>query len=357
MRAAKSRNLGPSVGSVSFLGSLRDNGKSQAMALPAFALVTPIHFCIASSEPLRSSEPSMSLLKKLQGMFGGTNRVDVELRFERLRSAVSGTMSNFFVAKDREHENRIVGVKLCDIEKVDFFENRFKGMGKPSEGKIALSMKHPCVVETYEFGLTNRDQPYLVMEFIDGPGLQVLINAKDEKIFQGKRIRMMQQMAEALAYVHRMGYIHRDICPRNYICSQDLSQTKLIDFGLTVPATKDFMQPGNRTGTPLYMAPEVVRRRATDQRLDIFAFAVTCYQLLTLELPWPVAVTSGMAALHHDTSPPTEITKYRPRLNPQLASLIMQGMHPDPGQRIQEIETFVKQLKGIKSEDVVDANA
>ena len=78
-------------------------------------------------------------------------------------------------------------------------------------------------------------------------------------------------MAEALQYVHAQEFIHRDVCPRNFIYESETGNVKLIDFGLSLPARKEFMQPGNRTGTPLYMAPEVVRRRWTDQRLDIFA--------------------------------------------------------------------------------------
>lgn len=65
--------------------------------------------------------------------------VDIEARFERIRSAISGTMSNFFVAKDRYHNNRIVGVKVCDSDKVHFFESRFKGLKKPSEVKSPSS--------------------------------------------------------------------------------------------------------------------------------------------------------------------------------------------------------------------------
>ncbi|MFO0921436.1 MAG: serine/threonine-protein kinase [Pirellulales bacterium] len=292
----------------------------------------------------------MGLLDKLQGLFGGSKRIDVEMRFERIRSAVSGTMSNFFVAKDRDHGNRIVGVKLCDIEKVEFFESRFKGLKKPSEGEIAIAMKHPNVVITYEYGLTNKGQPYLVMEFVDGPGLQVLVNNREEELLRPHRLKMIRQMADALAYVHRMGYIHRDICPRNFIASEDFSLVKLIDFGLTLPATKEFMQPGNRTGTPLYMAPEVVRRRQTDQRVDIFSFGVTCYHLLTFELPWPFSEASGMAALHHDTSPPADIFKYRPDLHPNLAATVMQAMDPNPAKRIQDMETFIKQLRSVTSE-------
>ncbi|MCC6508958.1 MAG: serine/threonine protein kinase [Pirellulaceae bacterium] len=295
----------------------------------------------------------MGLFDKLKGMMGGRGgqrRVsDIEARFERLRSAVSGTMSNFIVARDRE-TNTIVGVKLCDIEKVNFFESRFKGMGKPSEGEIATSMHHKYVVETLEYGMSTKGAPYLVMEFVDGPGLQTLIHNREAGQLEGKRLLLMGQMAEALPYVHASGYIHRDICPRNFICSADINLIKLIDFGLTVPATKDFMAPGNRTGTPLYMAPEVVRRRATDQRVDIFSFGVTCYQLFTFEHPWPGSETSGLAALNHDTSNATDIFTFRPDLNKQLGALIMQSIKAKPEERVQSMEQFLKLFKQIPSE-------
>jgi len=296
----------------------------------------------------------MGFFDKIKGMIGGGSGkrrqvIDIEARFERLRSAVSGTMSNFIVARDREND-RIVGVKLCDLEKVTFFESRFKGMNKPSEGQIATSMHHKYVVETLEYGMTTKGAPYLVMEFVDGPGLQTLIHNREAKLLEGKRLNLIGQMAEAIHYVHTSGYIHRDICPRNFICTADINTIKLIDFGLTVPATKDFMLPGNRTGTPLYMAPEVVRRRPTDQRVDIFSFGVTCYQLLTFEHPWPGSETSGLAALNHDTSNATDIFTFRPDLNKQLAALIMQSIRPKPDDRVQSMELFLKTFRQISSE-------
>lgn len=276
-------------------------------------------------------------------------RIDINVRFERLRTSVSGTMSSFYVAKDREL-NRIVGLKLCDLEKHRFFEGRFKGMNKPNEGSVAASMHHPNIVETLEYGLTNKDEPYLVMEFVEGPGLQLLIHNRETEMLAGKRLLLIKQMSDALYYVHQQGYIHRDICPRNFICSPDINHIKLIDFGLTVPATKDFMQPGNRTGTPLYMAPEVVRRRPTDQKVDIFSFGVTCYQLLTFEFPWPGGDASGLAALNHDTSVARSILEYRPDLNKSLAGLIMQSVKANPVERVQSMEAFLKILNGVKSE-------
>ncbi len=278
-----------------------------------------------------------------------TKRVDIEARFERLRTAVSGTMSKFYAVRDRETD-RIVGLKLCDLEKFSFFESRFKGLDKPSEGQIAASMDHPNIIKTIEYGLTTKKEPYLIMEFMDGPGLNSLIQNKDLERLAGHRLSLIKQMADALNYVHHQGYIHRDVCPRNFICSPDITHIKLIDFGLTVPATEPFMRPGNRTGTPLYMAPEIVRRRATDQRLDIFAFGVSCYQLLTFDFPWPGGETSGLAALNHDTSNPRDILTYRPDLNRSLAGMIMQCIQSDPEKRIQDMDHLVRVLRGVSSE-------
>lgn len=293
----------------------------------------------------------MGLFDKISGLFKPEkSSVDIELRFERLRSSISGTMSNFYVARDRENNNKIVGVKVCDPEKVTFFESRFKGLNKPSEGVIATSMNHPNVAKTFEFGTTNKGMPYLVMEFVDGPGLQSIVQERNKKQVHGRGLAMIRDMATSLAYVHRCQYIHRDICPRNYICSEDMSVVKLIDFGLTVPNTPPFMQPGNRTGTPLYMAPEIVRRRSTDQRVDIFSFGVTCYHVLTFELPWPAGDTSGMAALHHDTSPPADIFQYRPDLDRALGAAVMGAMQPDLKNRTADMETFLRQIKSVKSE-------
>lgn len=289
--------------------------------------------------------------KSASNSLKSNKRIDIETRFERMRTAVSGTMSKFYAARDRETD-QVVGLKLCDFEKFSFFESRFKGMNKPSEGEIAASMDHPNIIKTLEYGLTNQKEPYLIMEFIDGPGLNTLIQNKDSERLGQQRLPLIKQMASALHYVHQKGYIHRDICPRNFICSSDISHIKLIDFGLTVPATEPFMRPGNRTGTPLYMAPEIVRRRATDQRLDIFAFGVSCYQLLAFDFPWPGGETSGLAALNHDTSNPRDILEYRPDLNRTLAGVIMQCVQANPESRVPTMEKFIQALNKVDSETV-----
>lgn len=311
----------------------------------------------------------MSLLDSIRSMWKGSRgasgsaassgphrgishgKVNIESRFERLRSSVSGTMSNFFVARDRE-SNQIVGVKLCDPEKVSFFESRFKGLNKPSEGEIALALRHPLIVETYEAGMSTKDEPFLVMEYIEGPSLQKVIADRNEQAVASSRLDLIRNMAESLLFVHQRDFIHRDICPRNYICLPDVSGLKLIDFGLTVPATGPFMAAGNRTGTPLYMSPEIVRRRPTDRRVDIFSFGVSCYCLCTFEFPWQTALTNGRAALNHDTTPPKDILGYRPDLDPRLAKAIMQAMNPKLEERTASLEIFLRQIQAVKTATV-----
>ena len=291
----------------------------------------------------------MGLLDSFRSAFKSSSggRIDVEGRFTRQRTAVTGTMAHFFVAKDREHDDRMVGVKILDIEKMELFESRFKGLKKPSEGEIALSMKHPNVVETYEVGYSLKGEPVIVMEYIAGPSLQNIVVQKQEQHVAGKRIKLIRDMAEALKYVHQQGYIHRDICPRNFICLPKSTGIKLIDFGLTVPATAPFMAPGNRTGTPLYMSPEIIRRRPTDQRVDIFSFGVTCYCLCSFQHPWQGEILNGRAALHHDTSPPKDLRERCPNIDPRLSRAIMHACHPKVEERTKDMDQFLQAIRSI----------
>ncbi len=303
----------------------------------------------------------MSLLDSLRSMFGSSSgqknrgairgKVNIDERFERMRYSSSGTMSNFFVARDREND-KVIGVKLCDADKVKFFENRFRGLNKPTEGEIAMSMRHPLIVETYEYGMSTKDEPFLLMEFIEGPSLQKIVADRNEAAVAATRLNLIRDMAESLNYVHHREFIHRDICPRNYICLPDISGLKLIDFGLTVPATPAFMAAGNRTGTPLYMSPEVVRRRPTDKKVDIFSFGISCYCLCTFEFPWLTSQTSGRAALHHDTTAPTDIMVARPDLDPRLGRAIMQAFNPKLHERTASLDVFLRQIQGVTTATV-----
>jgi serine/threonine protein kinase len=288
----------------------------------------------------------MGLLDSFKALL--RSKVNIRSRFELLREAVSGTMSNFYMARDRQ-SGEIVGLKVLDREKTAFLESRFQTLNKPSEGEIAMRFTHPRIVKTLEHGITNEDEQYLVMEFLEGPGLNSLIIGRSN-LLDGRRLPLLRQGAEALSFVHKTGFIHRDVCPRNFVVSPDGESLKLIDFGLSVPATAPFMAPGNRTGTANYMAPEVVRRRKTSTRLDVFSFGVTAYELCTFALPWPKG--QGKEAMSHGVEEPTPMTQYRPRINPRLAEAITACLAADPAQRPASLDEFLKLIKGIKHEDV-----
>ncbi|MCH2594641.1 MAG: serine/threonine protein kinase [Pirellulales bacterium] len=276
-------------------------------------------------------------------------KVDISKRYEILRDAVSGTMSDFHMARDRE-TTQIVGLKILDKKKHEQLEMRFRGLEKPSEGEIATSFDHPRIVITQGYGLTTKGEQFLVMEFLEGPGLNSLIVGQSN-LLDGNRLVLMRQAAEALQVVHDAGYIHRDICPRNYVCSPDATSLKLIDFGLTVPAQPEFMQPGIRTGTPNYMSPEVVRRKHTDQRLDIFAYGVSMYEMFAFELPWQRGSGDGRAAMNHGLTKPTPLSHYYPSIHPKIEEIIFKCMEPDVNDRIQTISEVLSSIAPLSHED------
>ena len=292
----------------------------------------------------------MGFLDKIFGGKGdGGAPLDVSARFRLDRHAFTGTMSKFHVAQEIG-TNKLFGLKLLDGEKTKYFNSRFKGLNKPHEAEIAMKIKHDRVVETYEFGKTTTGQEYILMEYVEGPGLDIAIRQKKHELFPD-RLELIRQMAKALQSVHDAGFIHRDVCPRNFICYKDFTWLKLIDFGLTVPDEPPYKMPGNRTGTPQYMAPEIVRRRSTDHRLDLFSFGITAYRLLTFQHPWRTTDTTGTAALAHDTSDVTPIFEHHPKLNKPLAKAIHKCLEVNVDKRTASAKQFLSAIRTVKQED------
>ena len=274
------------------------------------------------------------MLKFLKSLFKRKpkiNKVDIESRFQLVSRVGQGSMSKVWRAVDRRLE-KTVALKVLDFEKTKRLESRFAHMKskKPSEGEIAIKLKHPHIVETYEYGITTKDEQFLVMEFVEGMSLSYLIDVQND-VMKKKRLRIIVELGEAIEYFHRQNWIHRDICPRNVIVDQKLS-TKLIDFGLVVPNIAEYQAPGNRTGTATYMAPELIKRQKTDQRIDIFAYAVTCFEMYTKELPWPGGETLE-AVVQHINLPPKELRKLVPDIDPIVAKTIMRGLALQPQDR------------------------
>ncbi len=278
----------------------------------------------------------MAFAEFLTRLLGGPPKTDLWHRYERLHESISGTMSNFYKAKDKK-TGAIVGLKVLDPKKIDPIEGRYKGLGKPGEGEISTKIIGSNTVTTLEWGTATDGRPFIVQEFIEGTLLHALLSAK-KPLPPRQRLDLVRQAAAAIATVHKAGFVHRDICPRNFILTPD-GRLILFDFGLTVPDKPVFLQPGNRIGTPNYMAPEVVRRRQADKRIDLFSFGITAYEICTLDLPWPRGST-GKAALAHDT-PPSDIREHWPEIPEPLAAAVMACLNAEPSKRPASIENFL----------------
>jgi serine/threonine protein kinase len=161
-------------------------------------------------------------------------------------------------------------------------------------------------------------------------GLNYLIETGSERL-NGKRPELLVQIAEALDYLHRQGFLHRDICPRNVMVTKE-HVVKLIDFGLAIPDRPEFNKPGNRTGTPDYLAPEIIRRVTTDLRVDLFALGVTAYELYTTQLPWEKG-QSQVTLQSHMNSPGRDPREFKPDLDTATAEFLIKAIERKPRDR------------------------
>lgn len=284
----------------------------------------------------------MGLFNGLKKLFAGDPRknqprVNIHQRFELGGKSGQGSMSKVYRVRDRQL-GRDFYLKILDKEKTAKFEERFVGLNRPSEGVISMSLRHKNVVQTFEQGLTTEGEQFLLMELIEGQGLNFHIENRTP-LLKGNRVNFIVQMAEGLEYIHKSGYMHRDICPRNFMVTDKDKVIKYIDFGLTIPRRPEFYKPGNRTGTADYLAPEVIKRASTDHRVDLFALGVTAYEVFTGDLPWERA-RSQQTLLAHLNSPGRDPREMLPDLDETIASFLIKSIERDPRQRFQTAEQF-----------------
>jgi serine/threonine protein kinase len=291
----------------------------------------------------------VGLLDALASLFGGGKgkRVDVGKRFDLIARTGQGSMSKVWRARDRQ-TGRTVCLKLLDAKKTAEFEARFKGLKKPREGEVCVLLQHPNIVRTFEHGLTTKGEPFLVMELVEGVGLNLLIDTHSHKL-DGQRAEVLNELSSALEYLHRQGYLHRDICPRNTMVTND-GVVKLIDFGLTIPNREEFCRPGNRTGTPHYLAPEIIRRVRTDHRVDLFALGVTAYELYTFHMPWDKSLSTQEVLQNHINTPGRDPREMKPDLDEDVAAFLVKAIDRDPNARFQTAAEFREAVAALPQE-------
>ena len=289
----------------------------------------------------------MGVLAKLKNLFGPKKkksnlpRVDIKRRFGELTPTGQGSMSKVFKTRDM---GRMMCLKVLDKTKTAKFEARFVGLERPIEGAVCAAMKHKNIVQTFEYGLTFQGEQFILFELIDGVGLNYMI--ENRKLTSDRqKVDLLVQAADGIEYIHKQGYLHRDICPRNMMVTNE-GILKIIDFGLAIPYKPDFCRPGNRTGTPDYMAPELIKRQRTDHRVDMFALGVTAYEMFTNTFPWERS-QSIQTLQDHVNLTGRDPRDWRKDLPAPVAEFLIKAIQRDPSQRWQTPGEFREGIKAL----------
>jgi len=256
-----------------------------------------------------------------------------------------GSMSTIFKARDQA-TGRIVAVKVHKPEArkaVDKLESQYRDF---TEGQITAAFDHPNVVKCYDHGKLG-DTPYLVLEYLEGVMLAGLMTGGSKRL-EGHRLSFVRQAAAALEHVHSRRFVHHDFCPKNLFVTNQ-NQVKLIDFGLATPLL-DKPTAGTRMGTVETLAPEVFRREPCDYRVDVFAWGVVAYQVLSGH--WPFESPEHHQALNKILNVrAVPLGRRMPDLPEDLANLVMRAIEKTPANRLSSMTTAVGVLD--RSKDVV----
>lgn len=211
------------------------------------------------------------------------------------------------------------------------------------EAQATAGLRSPNTVELYDFGVTEDDTFYYVMEYLDGLDLDSLVT-RFGPLPPQRAIYLLTQICSSLGDAHNSGLIHRDVKPANiYTCRMGLTRdfVKVLDFGLVKTQTTDdhntqLTREGLTTGTPAYMAPEMVMGEVeVDSRADIYSLGCVGYWLLTGQLVFDRDTPMAVVVDHVKTSPlpPSERTELE--IPAELDRIILKCLEKDPEKRFQ----------------------
>jgi serine/threonine protein kinase len=197
------------------------------------------------------------------------------------------------------------------------------------EYEMIADLDHPNIVKIYDLGVAD-DHAHIAMEYLDGGDLRQRIS---EKIFASVAVKYLREIASALARIHEVGVLHRDLKPGNIMLRRDNS-IALIDFGLAkrLRLEMEITGSGEIFGTPYYMSPEQGHGNPVDERSDIYSLGVIFFEMLTGEKPYQADNAMGIIYKHAQAPIPllpTRFAEYQSLLNMMLAK--------DPADRLQSV--------------------
>src|SRR4029450_12357147 len=162
------------------------------------------------------------------------------------------------------------------------------------EARAAARLRHPHVVEVHDYGQTEDDLPYVVMELVDGRSLADVLTRGALPWRSAALIGA--QIATALAAAHALGVVHRDVKPSNVMVTS--KGVKLVDFGISATVGEADRIGGEVLGTPAYLAPERIRGGPVRPATDVYALGLLLYLMLAGRLPWQASTTTQQRKAH-----------------------------------------------------------
>jgi TolB-like protein/tRNA A-37 threonylcarbamoyl transferase component Bud32 len=261
-------------------------------------------------------------------------------RYAIEREVGAGGMATVYLARDLKHDRHVALKVLRPELSAALGSERF-----PREIKFVAQFNHPHILSLYDSGEAQGFLFY-VMPYVEGESLRDRL-AREKQLPVADAIRIMKEVADALAYSHARGVVHRDIKPGNVLLSG--RHAVVTDFGVakavTASAAKDTMTTvGMAVGTPHYMAPEQAMGQGDiDQRADIYALGILTYEMLTGRTPFSAETAQGILAAHVMEAP-KEIRELRPGVPEPLAQAIMKCLAKNPADRWQSADELLAHL-------------
>jgi eukaryotic-like serine/threonine-protein kinase len=210
------------------------------------------------------------------------------------------------------------------------------------EAQATAALSSPHTINLFDFGMTREGTFYYVMELLAGRDLESLIRDFGP-LPAARAVHLLRQMCHSLADAHSRGFVHRDIKPANiYVCRMGLEYdfVKVLDFGLV--KVRDHREIGQTlltgehatTGTPAYMAPEIILGEAeVDRRADVYALGCVAYYMLTGQLVFEADTPMKMLVQHVQSMPVPPSQRTELPIPRELDQLVLSCLAKDPGQR------------------------
>jgi len=251
----------------------------------------------------------------------------------------SGGMASIWLATD-QYKKPFALRRLHDQLKYNFIARRRFVHGCEVLAKIH---HHEGIIGYIEHGKIEGTL-YLLMEFVESSNLKLLF-ARTDPVLVENLGNILIDSAVALEHVHDSGFMHLDFKPENILVTRSGS-IRLVDFDLAQPKPEKPKKMSRNPGTPAYMAPEQLQRHPIDHRVDIFAFGVMAYELLTYQKPFEGETAEAIleSQLNKPLPPPREINGDIPE---GLENIILKCLARNPNDRYPYMSVLTRDLKTV----------